>query len=248
MKVFLSWSGDISRSMAEALREWLPSVIQAVKPWMSSEDIGKGARWSADIAAELNSTKVGIICLTPDNVNAPWVNFEAGALSRVVDKAYVCPYLWGLEPSDLDGPLVQFQATVVTKEDTRRLVGTINAALEDKALSEASLNKAFELWWPDFWGKVQGLSIVKMAPRIERSEREVLEEILELVRQLVRQGDEIGLPEKDLLPGFIPLVSANKNRIQVLKYLSETMKIRDDLARAFTVYSTSSGDEGSEDI
>jgi hypothetical protein len=35
-----------SRQMAEALREWLPSVIQAVKPWVSSQDVPRDSRWA----------------------------------------------------------------------------------------------------------------------------------------------------------------------------------------------------------
>lgn len=62
MKLFLSWSGTVSQRIAEALREWLPNVVQSVQPWMSSEDIEKGVRWSIDIAAELSQTRVGILC------------------------------------------------------------------------------------------------------------------------------------------------------------------------------------------
>jgi hypothetical protein len=68
--------------MAETLREWLPNVLQAVEPWMSAEDIEKGARWSTDIAAELANTKAGILCVTPDNLEAPWLNFEAGRYQK----------------------------------------------------------------------------------------------------------------------------------------------------------------------
>src|SRR4051812_48616877 len=67
MKVFLSWSGQPARELAAYLREWLPRVIQSLKPWMSDEDIGKGNRWSSAVAAQLNESQFGIIVVTPDN-------------------------------------------------------------------------------------------------------------------------------------------------------------------------------------
>ena len=91
MKVFISWSGAISHQVALVLREWLPSVIQAVEPYVSSEDIDKGARWTTDISKELEASQYGILCVTPENIEAPWLNFEAGALSKTIDKSRVCP-------------------------------------------------------------------------------------------------------------------------------------------------------------
>jgi len=74
---------------------------------MSAEDIGKGARWSALLAGELAQAKIGILCLTRDNLAAPWMLFEAGALSKTLERTFVCPYLLGLRPADLGGPLVR---------------------------------------------------------------------------------------------------------------------------------------------
>jgi hypothetical protein len=124
VKVFISWSGTTSRELAEALHAWLPSVIQSIEPWMSSADIDKGARWSADIAEELEECSIGLICLTPDNLEAPWIMFEAGALSKALDRAFVCPYLFNLNHADLKGPLVQFQSSKAEKEDTKKLMHT----------------------------------------------------------------------------------------------------------------------------
>ena len=57
--------------MANALREWLPNLIQTIQPWMSDSDIDKGARWSSDIVSKLDESVVGIIYLTPENLEAP---------------------------------------------------------------------------------------------------------------------------------------------------------------------------------
>ena len=43
MKVFLSWSGEASKEAATALYNWLPTVIQTVKPYMSAENIRANA-------------------------------------------------------------------------------------------------------------------------------------------------------------------------------------------------------------
>ena len=53
MKVFISWSGENSHKVATALHDWLPYIIQAVKPFMSSGDILKGERWTDVLAREL---------------------------------------------------------------------------------------------------------------------------------------------------------------------------------------------------
>lgn len=85
MKVFISWSGARSKAVASKLREWLPDVIQNIEPWMSRHDIKAGERWDKELSGELNDSKFGIICLTSDNYDAPWILFEAGALSKTID-------------------------------------------------------------------------------------------------------------------------------------------------------------------
>ena len=96
MKVFISWSGDISKAVATALRNWLPNVIQSVTPWMSEQDIPKGTRWTHQLNQQLEQVKTGIICLTPDNQRSPWILFETGALAKTLADTYVCPYLFRL--------------------------------------------------------------------------------------------------------------------------------------------------------
>ena len=75
MRVFISWSGAHSEKLGEVLRNWLPSVLQLVKPYFTPSDIEKGARWNTEIAKELETAEVGILCVTRDNLHSDWVMF-----------------------------------------------------------------------------------------------------------------------------------------------------------------------------
>ncbi len=146
---FLSWSGPISKGVAQAWHRWRPSVIQGARPWISVADIPKGTPWFGDLAEKLQGIRLGIICVTPENLAAPSIHFEAGALSKTVaDRAFVCPYLLNVRDSDLLFPLAQFQTTQAQPEDTRRLLQTLNGALQ-MPLTKEQLDGAFDKWWPD---------------------------------------------------------------------------------------------------
>jgi hypothetical protein len=148
MKIFLSWSGDMSHQVACALRDWLPYVIQSLKPFISSEDINKGTRWSDVLAKELSDTQYGIICITPYNLNAPWLNFEAGALSKFIDRSFVSPFLFHVNRDGIKGPLSQFQSTIYSEEDILNLLTSINNRLDDEArLDQQLLEAEFKVWW-----------------------------------------------------------------------------------------------------
>jgi hypothetical protein len=189
MKLFLSWSGDLSHEVALLLRNWIPQVIQSVEPYVSSEDIDKGTRWSTDIAKELESSFFGIICVTKDNIASPWVNFEAGALSKAIDSSKVCPLLFNIKRSEVNGPLLQFQSTVFEKEDFKKLMTSINSSLDPHALPVAVFDRSFEKWWPDLEEKINQLKATNHSESsagihevVSTSESDILEEILTLVR------------------------------------------------------------------
>ncbi|WP_462167591.1 TIR domain-containing protein [Pseudoalteromonas sp. GB43] len=145
MKVFLSWSGDLSHKVALTLRDWLPSVIQSIEPYVSSEDIDKGARWSTDIASELADSSYGILCVTKENLHAPWLTFEAGALSKTMDKSYVSPFLFDIKRSEVNGPILQFQSTVFEKDDVKKLLLSLNKADSGEQLTAERLEKALDV-------------------------------------------------------------------------------------------------------
>jgi hypothetical protein len=65
MNVFISWSGEVSRQLAEAVRDWLPNVLQSAKPYFTPADIEKGARWETDIAKALEEIDFLHYCFDP---------------------------------------------------------------------------------------------------------------------------------------------------------------------------------------
>jgi hypothetical protein len=182
MKVFISWSGPRSHYIAEALAEWLPDVIQAVEPFLSTNDIPKGTRWGTAVANELEGSSVGVVCLTPENLVAPWIHYEVGALSKMIAEARICTYLYDLQPGQLLSPLADFQATMTDKGDTFKMLFSINAALESQGLPTDKLQKAFEKWWSVLEEKLKRVPKTEEPSKVP-SDREMLQEVLQLLRK-----------------------------------------------------------------
>jgi hypothetical protein len=188
MKVFISWSGDISRQIAEALRDWLPMAIQAVKPYMSQRDNEAGVRWEEVVSAELNASDFGIICLTPNNLKSTWLNFEAGALGKAVERARVVPLLYKLTFADVERPLGMFMAKPLDEQGVKETLETMNKHLDaERHMDQAALDGAFTALWPVFKEKLA--RVEEHDPSGERKPRdirEIAEEILGTVRGLSR--------------------------------------------------------------
>lgn len=189
LKVFISWSGNLSQQVASALNDWLPQVLHAVEPFFSAEDIDKGTRWSQGIARELESTSVGLFCVTRENLDSRWLNFEAGAISKLLSSGRVMPFLFRLKKSEVQWPLADFQMTIYEREDLWKLVSSINRACTPPCMDEGRLFKSFDRWWPDLDAALD--AIIEQdgdATLIEHPSRpvsndDILEELLELMRE-----------------------------------------------------------------
>jgi len=196
MKVFLCWSGDRSKAVAEALGHWIGQVIQAVEPWISTET-DKGARWRQEVGDHLEEAKVGIVCLTPENLDSTWIHFEAGALSKTKD-AKVCTFLLGMQHGDVKEPLAQFQHTKAEEEDIRALIQNINKYVAkdgERALPEKDVDEIFAVHWPRLKEKLDAISKQKVSEEPIRTDGDKLDEILEIVRgqeRRVQQSESQG--------------------------------------------------------
>lgn len=188
MKVFMSWSGPRSHAVAQLLGDWLQNVIQAVKPWISSAGIERGELWFRKISDNLGEVNMGIVCLTPENRDAPWILFEAGALLKGIPAARVMTFLIDLKTSDIRDPLAQFNHTLPTQSDMYKLVETLNSKLAEP-LNTERLKAAFENYWPQFEKSfTEIMSTYQPAEKVvERPQAEILSEVLEAVRGLQKQ-------------------------------------------------------------
>jgi hypothetical protein len=197
-KIFLGWSGERSKRAAKALRDWIPTVIQAADPWMSEADIDPGSMWDKDLLKTLEEAKIGILCITSDDLESIWMHFEAGMLANSLkDSNYVCPYLLGIEPSDIKGPLSHFQAKKAEKESTKQLLYLIND-LTASPIEKSRIDLIFESFWGQLEFDINDV-VTKPAESIlpPRDSSDILNELLELTRQQSRTLSELIAYKKD---------------------------------------------------
>jgi hypothetical protein len=100
---------------------------------------------------------VCLICVTAKNVRAPWLYYEAGAIAFALNDPYVCPYLIDTGTDAIaNTPFGQLQVTRFDREDTFRLLKSINARLPTPH-DESLLRATFDKKWPSLKKKIDKL-------------------------------------------------------------------------------------------
>src|SRR5262245_28012210 len=80
-RIFVSWSGGLALDVARIVASWLGYMFN-VECFVSKDDIAKGASWPASLSEELATAVCAVVCVTPENLGAPWLHTEIGALTR----------------------------------------------------------------------------------------------------------------------------------------------------------------------
>jgi hypothetical protein len=152
---------------------------------MSESGIGAGRLWFSDLFAELASTGFGISCITPENHESPWLNFEAGALSKSMnDSSALCPMVFDMPLGQLKPPLSQFQAKAFDREGIIALLAAINQALGPSAASERHLEVMLDRAWPELQQRLGQVPAVDTALPPPRPAESILEEVLQHARAI----------------------------------------------------------------
>lgn len=168
--IFLSWSGEQSRKVAEAFSELFKAVFApTVKSFMSSKDIAVGARSIGTLFKMLEKCNYGVCFINNENFKAPWINFEAGALSKIIDDSSVMVLL--LDESCISNlyqtPLGEFQHKLFNEEDIKSIFEEVIKKFELNDDMDSFLQR-FDSGWENFYSKAM----------IALSEKCVKEEVL----------------------------------------------------------------------
>ena len=202
MKVFISWSGTLSKKLASVFNDWLPMALHQALTYYSPDDISKGELWDRSIAEQLSNVGFGVIFITPENRLSPWIHFEAGAIAKEIGRAKVCPIVFNMTKADLEQPLSRFQASEFNKNEMFQLLQSIYKSIEEPDLKAETLYTVFDMWWPKLNEKI--IKVLKISsestdPKKQlRDDRELLEEILTHVQRLSRNPTMFVLTEENL--------------------------------------------------
>jgi len=192
VKVFICWSGGLSKAIARALRDWLPDVIQSVEPFFSDEDIAAGTVWFQEIDEKIKETYFGILCMTATNKRSHWMHYEAGGLRKGIGENRIVPLRIDIDSIDLEQPIASFQDTACDKEGVKRLLDSINDASAESKLTADRLKRAFEKHWPELENLVQRNKTefeAEEEAEPERTANDKIDEMLALLRQISQRDD-----------------------------------------------------------
>jgi len=158
-------------------------MVFSCAEWFLSQEIEKGSDCGDKISQALNDMDIGIVCLTRTNTEAPWILFEAGALSKNRDSSRVFTVLFGLTPADVKPPLGKFQHTEFNEEDIKRLVRSMNG-VHQTPYDQTVIDSVAATWWPNLKKEVDSLKSTEEegSSMPLRSDRELIEEILTTLR------------------------------------------------------------------
>jgi hypothetical protein len=211
VKVFISWSGAAEGRVAKVLREALHTVsTNSVEAFVSSIDISRGDRGVVAIEGELAKTDYGIVVLSAENKNKPWINYEGGALATMVNRR-VATILLDLRTAEVDTPLAGFQATLF---NDRESVLTLFTEIVQSSNPNFPL-EAIETLFDSQWDKIQASWQPSTARHKPRSERDMLEEVVNEIRVISRDQRRLANTMRATstagLSRQTPLVGYNRN-------------------------------------
>jgi molybdenum cofactor biosynthesis enzyme MoaA len=135
VKIFLSWSGEPSKSVANIFKEQMKNEYDFSKAsgneLFISTEISKGKNTFDELFKQLDEYDKCLLFLTKNNFETPWISFEAGCRGAKKDNC-IFPILIDLTVKDLNktlSPFRFFNPTQMTNYDE-------NGKIDEKEISK----------------------------------------------------------------------------------------------------------------
>ncbi|MBR3569425.1 MAG: TIR domain-containing protein [Oscillibacter sp.] len=152
VQIFISWSKSVSHEIGQALYEWLPTVNPSWKTYIS-DDLEAGSVWFPELMKRLKTANIALLCVTRENLDSPWLLFEAGAF--LIREIPVVPILFRVKSSELENsPLHYLQSVELSEGGIRRLLGICG-----DGLSTEDTSKTFAETYPELEAKIRAIRV-----------------------------------------------------------------------------------------
>lgn len=160
MNVFISWSQDISETIAQLLKKKFEYFFNGeIKFWVSSLDITAGNFFSTEIINALKDSDMGIVCLDKSNYRQSWLYFEAGFIygnnykNGTRSTPIIFPFIFDNTRIDLLGetPFGELQLKYYNKNNIKDMLNSINERYYEKygkyIVATQFFNERFDSIW-----------------------------------------------------------------------------------------------------
>jgi len=162
MKIFIGWSGDKGKRIAELLQDWIPTIFHRIEPRLSEADMADG-KWNEELVEDLWLITFGIICVEPSSLHSQSLNFEAGALTGAIERKKIVTFLLGIDEEEVTGPLSHFNFVSFDKKSIKDMIFQINAS-SSKPIEEDRLEQSFEHAWPSLKEGLNNIELINELP------------------------------------------------------------------------------------
>ena len=170
-EVFFSWSGSKSKAIALKFKDLFGSVFTpSINSFMSTKDIGAGKRSIDELFSALERCNYGVSFVDTENAKEPWIQFEAGALSKIIDVSQVMVLILDDNMRSLEHtPLNEFQHKLFNKDDIKSIFEEIIKCFKLEDAKEAFMQR-FEIGWDAFYNSAH--QILEKGEKLKEKENE----------------------------------------------------------------------------
>lgn len=178
-KIFLSWSGDVSKTFALAVEIFLKEILPDIDAFVSSGP-QNGSEWFRSILDNLRNCDCIIPCLTTSNLRSHWLHFETGFVAarqgaERVERNKVFPMVLNVPIDEIGAPFSFYHAYSIEADRLEEFAESISKNLGKSLLHNSlrsicyTFNRLFEV--------VEGIDEQFLHLPRQKSNRQLLEEL-----------------------------------------------------------------------